>query len=189
MENSPYKGQVCLDSTVLSTALVFLIIFVKKQITLDHSQLVAAFRENGILHLKEGNGKVITLMKPEQWKSDMGDDWTFLLFDLFQIRLICQQFSEVSLDIIEYANKPTVYHSPANSIVKNGPIIDGVLKFSLVMEPSWNKLLFQISQPVLVKIDTKETTTHQTPLLFPLLSPSAKEMYLGPDGDVKIIKG
>lgn len=156
---------------------------------MDHSQLLSAFREKGILHLKEGNGKVITLMKPELWKPEMGEDWTFLLFDLFQIRAICEPFSEVSLDVIEYANKPTVYHSPASRIIKSGPIVDGVLKFSLIMEPSWNKLLFQISQPVLVKIDTNEVTSHQTPLLFPLLSPSSKEMFLGPDGDVKIIKG
>lgn len=156
---------------------------------MDHSQLLSAFREKGILHLKEGNGKVITFMKPELWKPEMGEDWTFLLFDLFQIRTICEPFSEVSLDVIEFANKPTVYHSPANRIIKNGPIVDGVLKFSLIMEPNWNKLLFQISQPVLVKIDTKETTSHQTTILFPLFSPSTKEMFLGPDGDVKIIKG
>ncbi|REG91030.1 hypothetical protein [Algoriphagus antarcticus] len=156
---------------------------------MDHAQLLSAFREKGILHLKEGNGKVITFMKTELWKPEMGEDWTFLLFDLFQIRTICEPFSEVSLDIVEYANKPTVYHSPANRIIKNGPIVDGVLKFSLILEPNWNKLLFQISQPVVVKIDTNETTSHQTPILFPLLSPSTKEMFLGPDGDVKILKG
>ncbi|MEP0713547.1 hypothetical protein [Algoriphagus sp.] len=161
----------------------------KKLIALDHSQLVAAFRDKGVLHIKEGNGKVLTLLKPDLWKPEMGHDWIFLLFDLFQIRSICEPFSEVSLDIIEYANKPTVYHSPANRIVKDGPMIDGVLKFSLIMEPIWNKLLFQISQPVLVKIDSKESNAYQTPLLFPLLSPSTKEMFLGPDGDVKIIKG
>jgi hypothetical protein len=156
---------------------------------LDHAQLLSAFREKGFLHLKEGNGKVITLMKPELWKPEMGEDWTFLLFDLFQIRTICEPFSEVSLDIVEYANKPTVYHSPANRIIKNGPIVNGVLKFSLILEPNWNKLLFQISQPVLVNLNSKEMSGQQTPLLFPLLSPSTKEMYLGPDGDVKIIKG
>ena len=156
---------------------------------MDHAQLLAAFREKGVLHLKEGNGKVITLMKPELWNSEMGEDWTYLLFDLFQSRTICEPFSEVSLDIVEYANKPTVYHSPANKIIKNGPVVAGVLKFSLILEPNWNKLLFQISQPVIVKIDTKEETAFQTPILFPLLSPSTKEMFLGPDGDVKIIKG
>ncbi|MEB2783826.1 hypothetical protein [Algoriphagus persicinus] len=128
-------------------------------------------------------------MKPALWKTEMGDDWTFLLFDLFQIRTICEPFSEVSLDIVEYANKPTVYHSPANRILNNGPIVDGELKFSLILEPNWNKLLFQISQPVLVKIDSQETTSHQTPIFFPLLSPSTKEMFLGPEGEVKIIKG
>ncbi|RAI90158.1 hypothetical protein [Algoriphagus yeomjeoni] len=156
---------------------------------MDHAQLLSAFREKGVLHLKEGNGNALTLMKPELWQVNMGEDWTFLLFDLFQIRTICEPFSEVSLDIVEYANKPTVYHSPANRIIKNGPIVDGVLKFSLILEPNWNKLLFQISQPVLVNLNSKEMTAHQTPLLFPLLSPSTKEMYLGPEGEVKIIKG
>lgn len=156
---------------------------------MDHSQLISAFREKGVLHLKEGNGKVITLMKPELWKPEMGEDWIFLLFDLFQIRSICGQLEEVSLDVIEFANKPTVYHSPANRMLKNGPIVDHVLKFSLIKEPNWNKLLFQISQPVLAKMDTKETTPFQTTILFPLLSPGSKEMYLGPGGDVKIIRG
>lgn len=156
---------------------------------MDHAQLLSAFREKGVLHLREGNGKVITIMRPELWNPEMGENWTFLLFDLFQIRTICEPFSEVSLDIVEYANKPTIYHSLANRINKDGPMVDGVLKFSLILEPNWNKLLFQISQPVLVNLNSKESTTHQTPLLFPLLSPGTKEMYLGPEGEVKIIKG
>ncbi|WP_192346800.1 hypothetical protein [Algoriphagus sp. Y33] len=156
---------------------------------MDHAQLVSAFREKGVLHLKEGNGKVVTLMRPELWKPEMGEDWTFLLFDLFQIRSICEPFSEVSLDIVEYTNKPTVYHSPANRIIKNGPIVDGVLKFSLILEPNWNKLLFQISQPVLLKLDSQKATSFHTSILFPLLSPTTKEMFLGPEGEVKIIKG
>ncbi|WPR75613.1 hypothetical protein [Algoriphagus sp. NG3] len=156
---------------------------------MDHAKLVSSFREKGVLHLKEGNGKVITLMKPEHWNLELGEDWIFLLFDLFQIRTICEPFSEVSLDIVEYAGKPTIYHSPANLIMKNGPIVDGILQFSLILEPNWNKLLFQIAQPILVKIDTGEATGHHTPVLFPLLSPGAKEMFLGPDGDVKIMRG
>ncbi|MCE7056538.1 hypothetical protein LZF95_17780 [Algoriphagus sp. AGSA1] len=156
---------------------------------MDHAKLVSSFREKGVLHLKEGNGKVITLMKPENWKTELGKDWMFLLFDLFQIRTICEPFSEVSLDIVEYAGKPTIYHSPANHIIKNGPIEDGILRFSLILEPNWNKLLFQIAQPVLVKIDSGEVTDHHTTILFPLLSPSTKEMFLGPDGDVKIMRG
>jgi len=156
---------------------------------LDHSTLVSSFRDTHTLHIKEGNGNVITLIDPSIWKPEMGNDWIFLLFDLFQIRTLCKPFSEVSLDIVEYANKPTIYHSPANSIDKNGPIIKGDLKFSLIMEPNWNKLLFQISQPILVQIKSNAEATFNTPILFPLLSPGCKEMYLGPEGEVKIIKG
>lgn len=156
---------------------------------MDHSILVSAFRDTRSLNVKEGNGKVISIIDPSTWTPEMGNDWVFLLFDLFQIRTLCKPFSEVSLDIVEYANKPTIYHSPANSIVKNGPIENGDLKFSLILEPNWNKLLFQISQPVLVKINSDVEATFSTPILFPLLSPGCKEMYLGTEGEVKIIKG
>lgn len=156
---------------------------------MDHSQIVSAFRDNGKVSIKEGNGNVITLIKPELWTEEMGENWVFLLFDLFQIRTLCKQFSEVSLDIVEYSSKPTIYHSPANAISKHGPIKDGVLKFSLILEPNWNKLLFQISQPVLVQIHAKEQAPFETKILFPLLSPGCKELYLGPEGEVKIIKG
>lgn len=156
---------------------------------MDHAKLVTSFRDHGSISVKEGNGKVITFLKPELWNADMGYDWIYLLFDLFQIRSVCKSFSEVSLDIVEFSNKPTIYHSPANSILKGGPIENGVLKFSLIMEPDWNKLLFQIAQPVLVKLSSKEPSTFDTPKFFPLLSPSFKELYLGPNGEVKIIKG
>ena len=155
---------------------------------MEHSKLVSAFRDAGILHLKEGNGKVLTLMRPELWTAEMGDDWVYLLFDLFQIRTICEAFSEVSLDIVEFASKPTIYHSGPNRIIPVGARVDGNLKFSLIREPNWNKLLFQISQPVLVKMDTQERASFETKLVFPLLSPSTKELYLGPEGEVKIIK-
>ncbi|UZD22443.1 hypothetical protein PBT90_03240 [Algoriphagus halophytocola] len=155
---------------------------------MEHSRLVTAFRNEGVLHLKEGNGKVLTLLRPDLWNPELGEDWVYLLFDLFQIRTICEAFSEVSLDIVEFGSKPTIYHSDPNRIIADGPRVNGNLKFSLIREPNWNKLLFQISQPVLVKMDTKEKTDFQTSLVFPLLSPATKELYLGPEGEVKIIK-
>ncbi len=156
---------------------------------MDHSTLVAAFRDKGSLHIKEGNGKGITVMKPELWEHGMENNWIYLLFDMFQIRTICEPFSEVSLDIVEYANKPTIYHSPANRMTKSGPTEKGILKFSLIKEPSWNKLLYQIAQPVIINLGTRMETPFSTPVQFPLYSPGTKEMYLGPEGDVKIIVG
>lgn len=155
---------------------------------MDQQAIVKTFRDKGEVTIKEGNGKILTLLKSDKWKPESGYDWTYLLFDLFQIRSVCEPYSEVSLDIVEFGSKPTIFHSPVNPVIKNGPIQDGTIRFSLIREPNWNKLLFQISQPVLAKIDAKDAVADfQTELYFPLLGPSTKEMFLGPDGDVKII--
>jgi len=159
---------------------------VKKILILELSDLARKLKTEGILHLKEGNGNVMTFLKPEEWRPSMGEDWIFLLFDLFQIRTICEPFSEVSLDIVEYAGKPIIYHSIPNRVLKSPPLVGGYLKFSLIKEPNWNKFLFQLSQPILVKLITNQKISEETKLVFPLFSPNVKEMMLGPEGDVKI---
>jgi hypothetical protein len=156
---------------------------------LDPVVLVKSFRENGKIVIKEGNGINLTILKPELWKEEMGSDWTYLLFDLFQIRSICEPFAEVSLDIVEFASKPTVYQSPVSKILKDGPIIDGLVRFALIRDPGWNKLLFQISQPVIVGFGKELTADFAVEKYFPLLGPATKELFLGPEGEVKIIKG
>lgn len=156
---------------------------------MDHSSFLKIFRDQGFLSIKEGNGKTIKLIKPENWTPELKGDWMYLLFDLFQIRSISEQFSEISLDIVEFASKPTIYSSPANSLIPKGLAADGNIKFSLIRDTDWNKLLFQISQPVLVQLDSKANWDVQTKKFFPLYGPNVKEFYLGPEGEVKIIKG
>lgn len=156
---------------------------------MDPILLTKSFRENGKIVIKEGNGIVLSILKPELWTEDMGFDWTYLLFDLFQIRSICMPFSEVSLDIVEFASKPTIYRSPANKLMTNGPIEKGVVRFSLIRDQDWNKLLFQLSQPVLVGMGKESVSDYSTEKFFPLLGPNTKEIFLGPEGEVKIIKG
>lgn len=156
---------------------------------MDQSEFVRLFRDKESLTIKEGNGRVITLSKPENWKKELGKDGIYLLFDLFQIRSISEQFSEISLDIVEYASKPTIYTSPANRLVPEGLAVNGSIRFALIRDKDWNKLLFQLSQPVLVYFDSQESADVSTQKYFPLFGPSVKEMYLGPDGDVKILKG
>lgn len=156
---------------------------------MDTAAIVKIFREQGKVRIKEGNGKVITLLKPDLWSEEQGKDWVFLLFDLFQIRSICEPFSEVSLDIVEFASKPTIYSSPVNKLLSHAPMDRGTVRFSLIREPNWNRLLFQISQPVLVKSGSEAAFDFQIEPFFPLLSPSTKELFLGPEGEVKIIRG
>lgn len=156
---------------------------------LDHSSIVKAFREKGVVTIQDGNSHKIRLIRPESWTESMGKDWVYLLFDIFQIRSVCEPFSEVSLDLVEFATKPTIYHSPANKLISSGPKQNGNVTFSLVREPNWNKLLFQISQPLLAKVGNWETVDFKTNVFYPLLMNATKEMYLGPEGEVKIIKG
>lgn len=120
---------------------------------------------------------------------DLGNDWIYLLFDLFQIRIISEQFSEVSLDIVEYASKPTIYSSPANARVPVDLKEAGLIRFSLIRDPDWNKLLFQFSHPVLAKLESTANPDVEVKNYFPLFGPNVKELYLGAEGDVKIIKG
>lgn len=165
-----------------------LLIFTPKFEILDQQAIVKTLRDKGEVTIREGNGKTLRLLKMDSWKPEMGTDWIVLLFDLFQIRAICMPFSEVSLDIVEFGSKPTVFHSPVNSVIKNCPSEGGNVQFSLIREPNWNKLLFAISQPVLSRVDSNaEQADFETELYFPLLGPSTKEMFLGPEGDVKII--
>jgi len=128
-------------------------------------------------------------MKPELWQAEFGNNWIYLLFDLFQIRSICGQFSDVSLDVVEFASKPTIFHSPASKLNERGPMEDGVLKFSLIRESNWNKLLFQLNTLLLVNLESPENSTQITDLLFPLYSSGTKEIFLSPEGDIKILKG
>ena len=156
---------------------------------MDHNLLTKSFRENGKFAIKEGNGLILTFLKPDLWRKEMGLDWVYLLFDLFQIRSICEPYSEVSLDIVEFASKPTIYQSPANKLLANGPVVNGLVRFSVIRDPEWNKLLFQISQPVILGIGKQTTAEIATEKYFPILAPSTKELFLGPEGEVKIIKG
>lgn len=131
---------------------------------------------------------MILLINQQTWKDNLGKDWIFLLYDLYQIRSICETFSEVSLDIVEFASKPTIYHSPANLLLQNAPVKDGLLKFCLIREPNWAKLLFQIGKPVLAQLLDGESGDLDAAVPFPLQIKEVKELYLGTDGEVKIYK-
>ncbi|TFV94619.1 hypothetical protein E4S40_11440 [Algoriphagus kandeliae] len=156
---------------------------------MDQRAIVGALQRQGQVQIKEGNGKVLRLLKLNSWTPEMGNDWIFLLFDLFQIRSISGQFSEVSLDIVEFASKPTIYHTSPGVTIPVALANDGKIRFSLIRDKEWNKLLFQASDLMLCKIVEKAPSEFETNLFFPLLSPNLKEMYLSPEGDVKIIKG
>jgi len=67
--------------------------------------------------------------------------------------------------------------------------VNGLVRFSLIREPNWNKLLFQIAQPVIFNEESVVEADVKTSLPFPLFRTGAKELFLGPEGEVKIRKG
>lgn len=156
---------------------------------LDQANILTLLKEKGIVYIKEGSGKIFSLRKGSLAEKEILGKGIYLLFDLFQIRTLCVSFSEVSLDIVEFASKPTIYESPANPLLPKGAVVNGLVRFSLIRDPNWNKLLFQIAQPVIFTEETGVEAAVQTSLLFPLFHTGTKELFLGPEGDVKIKKG
>ena len=156
---------------------------------LDHAAILNPLKEKGKVYLQDGSGHIFCLRKGALAEKESLEEGIYLLFDLFQIRTLCVAFSEVSLDIVDFASKPTIYKSPANPLLPKGAVVNGLVRFSLIREPNWNKLLFQIAHPVLFTEEKDVKPDVQTNLLFPLFHAGTKELYLGPEGEVKISKG
>ena len=156
---------------------------------LDHAAILGPLKEKGKVYLQDGSGHIFCLRKGALAEKETLDEGIYLLFDLFQIRTLCVAFSEVSLDIVDFASKPTIYKSPANPLLPKGAVVNGLVRFSLIREPNWNKLLFQIAHPVLFTEEKDVKPEVHTNLLFPLFHTGTKELYLGPEGEVKISKG
>ena len=156
---------------------------------LDHAAILSPLKEKGKVYLQDGSGHIFCLRKGALAEKESLEEGIYLLFDLFQIRTLCVAFSEVSLDIVDFASKPTIYKSPVNPLLPKGVVVNGLVRFSLIREPNWNKLLFQIAHPVLFTEEKDVKPEVQTNLLFPLFHAGIKELYLGPEGEVKISKG
>jgi len=156
---------------------------------LDHAAILNPLKEKGKVYLQEGSGKIFCLQKAAVAEKENIQEGVYLLFDLFQIRTICVAFSEVSLDIVDFASKPTIYQSPANPLLPKGAVVNGLVRFALIREPNWNKLLFQLAHPVLFTEVKDVVVDVKTNLLFPLFHSGTKELFLGPEGEVKIRKG
>lgn len=157
----------------------------------DIKAIIQLLRDKGCVSLKDNQGKVIELIPHDNWESHAGrGDGIFLLFDLFQIRSIAMPFSDVSLDIVEFNTKPVIYHTPANQNLAHAPTLNGQIKFALIRDGNWNKLLFTYGKLLICQTITDDRKADFEVLdKFPLLGQGVKEMFLGPEGEVKILKG
>lgn len=156
---------------------------------MEIKEIVAEIKKNGRANILEGHGRILELIAPSAWVREQDDkDGIFLLFDTFQIRTVAEAFSELSLDIVDFATKPTIYHSPVSKLLTAGPVQEGVVRFSLIKKDIWNKLLFAFGQPLIFQFSKDKKALFETKEFFPLLSAGTKEFYLDAEGTVKIIK-
>lgn len=157
---------------------------------MEIKEAVSVLKQKGRVRIREGHGSILELIAMDSWDLKSDDlEGVFLLFDIFQIRTIAEQFSDVSLDIIEFASKPTIYHTPVGKLLKTGPVKHGNVKFAIIKKDFWNKFLFAYSQPLILQYSETAEFDYETPEYFPLLSAGTKEMFLSSDGDIKILKG
>jgi hypothetical protein len=154
-------------------------------------EIVQTLRKEGRICLQEGLGNNIELVVPERWEERHDrQEGIFLIFDLFQIRILALPFSEVSLDIVELATQPIIYHTTANEVLKNAPVINHVVKFSLIKEGFWNQVLFNYGRPLIYQVpDFQGEVENHVRVKFPLVTAGVKEMFLGPEGQVKMLNG
>lgn len=157
---------------------------------MEIKDIISIIKEKGRVKVKEGHGNILEFIALEKWDqvSD-SQEGLFLIFDVFQLRSISEQFSDVSLDIIEFATKPTIYHTIKGRFLRNGPVQQDQIKFSLIKKDFWNKLLFTYGQVLIFNKSDGEDFDFETNDFFPLLSAGTKEMFLSPEGDIKILKG
>ena len=161
-----------------------------KKISVEIKEATSLLKKKGRIRIKEGHGSILELVEVGSWVLESDDlEGIFLFFDLFQIRTIAEQFSDVSLDIIEFASKPTIYHTPVNKFLKTGPVKHGNVKFAVIKKDFWNKFLFAYSQPLILQYSEAAEFDFETNEYFPLLSAGTKEIFLSSDGDVKILNG
>lgn len=148
--------------------------------------IVQELREKGRCCILEGNGKIVELIVPDHYEAEKDQDALFLLVDIFQIRGIAGQFSEIALDIVEFATKPTVYTSTASPLLEKGPIEDGKVKFSILKPGFWNKIVFNFGRPLLFKQTNDSAFLGEVKDKFPLFGSGVKKLFLSPEGEVKI---
>lgn len=145
-------------------------------------------KENGSVFLQAGKGVPMKWT----WLSSYADgevkEGICLLFDLYQLRSIAPSFSDVSLDIIDWAEEPVIFHTPVSPLLRSGPISKGIIRFALIKEPFWNKMLFATGQILVYQQVSEVSDALILEEPFPLQGKNVKEMYLSADGQVKIIK-
>jgi hypothetical protein len=158
-----------------------------KKNKVDYKELNAQFSKTNKLSFQDPKGACFEWIKSSEWKPEM--EGFFLIHEIYQVQSLVGNFSEVALDIVEYAADEVVFLSPQSSWFLNGGKSEGLIKFALVSSPQWKQLLHQIREMVFLKwVDEVQPPAILGAAAFPFTRKS-RLIELHADGRVKIIKG
>ena len=113
---------------------------------MDHKEISRQFTETGKISFEDTQGQGFDWVKVEQWRPEM--DGLFLIHEIYQLKSLVGNFSEIALDIVEYAADETIFLSPQPSWNINKGKSGGLIKFALVGSPYWKQILQQIREIV-----------------------------------------
>lgn len=154
---------------------------------MDYRELRAQFSKTNKLSFQDQKGACFEWIKTSEWQPGM--EGFFLIHEIYQLQSLLGNFSEVALDIVEYAADEVVFQSPPSSLFLNERNSGGLIKFALINSPQWKQLLHKIQELVFLKwVDEPEPAGIPVAEAFPLCR-SSRKMELHADGRVKIIKG
>ncbi len=143
-------------------------------------------RENKSLLVQTGDNQLLQMKSFSYEVAGHQPEGIYLLYEIFQLRSIALPFEEVALDLIEWTEKPVVFSTFPSNLLEDATNSDALIKFALIKEPYWRDFLFNSGQIVLCqsrKNGIPECTSNRP---FPWTTPSAINMFIGPDGEVKI---
>jgi hypothetical protein len=130
---------------------------------------------------------VIHLAKLSSVQFPVPDQSVFLLFDSFQLRAISRPFSDISLDIVEWAEDAVIFHTDPNPLFRQSGFSGEMVKFALLKAPIWRDSLRKIGEIVVWLPRQNEDTTWDLLQNLPLSAKSVKQLYLSADGQVKLM--
>ncbi|WP_157972067.1 hypothetical protein [Pleomorphovibrio marinus] len=143
-------------------------------------------RKSKTLLVEDGGGQGLEMRLFSNQELHPVGEGIYLLHEIYQLRSIALPFEEVALDIIEWTERPVVYSSYPSKMLEDAKNPDALIKFAFIKEQFWKDFLFSAGQIVLCQKKINTTPQFKTDQLFPWTTSKATEMFLGPDGEVKI---
>lgn len=143
-------------------------------------------RKNDTLVVEDGGGQLLEMRLLTKEGVPPESAGVYLLHEIYQLRTITLPFGEVALDIIAFNERPVVYSTYPSKMLEHAKNSDALIKFAFIKEQFWKDFLFNAGQIVLCQKTKTGAPQFITNRPFPWTTPKATEMFLGPDGEVKI---